>query len=145
MFVDARALPDETTVQTDLAIIGGGAAGITLAREFDRSGVRVCVIEAGGLEPETQVQAFYQGESVGIDYPLEAARLRYLGGSSNHWGGYCRPLDPIDFEQRDWVPHSGWPFTIDELMEKIGELLGGQWRRRRSRRIWWQRGRRVRE
>ena len=116
MFVDARTLPNDTTIQADLAIIGGGAAGITLAREFDRSGVKVCVIEAGGLEPEAQVQALYQGESVGIEYPLEAARLRFLGGSSNHWGGYCRPLDPIDFLQRDWVPHSGWPFSIDEVM-----------------------------
>jgi choline dehydrogenase-like flavoprotein len=41
--------------------------------------------------------------------------LRWFGGSSNHWGGYCRPLDPIDFEERDWVPHSGWPFGIEEL------------------------------
>ncbi len=43
--------------------------------------------------------------------PLESSRLRYLGGSSNHWGGWCRPLDAIDFEARDWLPHSGWPFA----------------------------------
>ena len=28
-----------------------------------------------------------------------------------HWGGWCRPLEPIDFEQRAWVPYSGWPIT----------------------------------
>ena len=116
MFIDARTLPDHTTIQADLAIIGGGAAGITLAREFDRSGVRVCVVEAGGLEGDSRVQALYRGESVGIEYPLEGARLRFLGGSSNHWGGYCRPLDPIDFTERDWVPYSGWPFAVDEVM-----------------------------
>ena len=27
--------------------------------------------------------------------------MRYLGGSSNHWGGCCRPLDTIDFEERE--------------------------------------------
>ncbi len=115
MFTDARTLTDRTTIEADLAIIGGGVAGITLARAFQGSAVKVCVIEAGGMQLDAEVQALYRGESVGIEYPLDATRLRFLGGSSNHWGGYCRPLDPIDFEQRDWVPHSGWPFTIDEL------------------------------
>lgn len=115
MIIDARTLSDGTSVEADLAIIGGGPAGITLARAFDGSDVSVCLVEAGGLEPDSDVQAFYRGESVGIEYPLAATRLRFFGGSSNHWGGYCRPLDPIDFEQRDWVPYSGWPFGIEEL------------------------------
>jgi choline dehydrogenase-like flavoprotein len=42
-------------------------------------------------------------------------RLRYFGGSTNHWGNYCRPLDAIDFESRDWVPYSGWPFDKAHL------------------------------
>ena len=36
--------------------------------------------------------------------------MRYLGGSTNHWGGTCRPLDTSDFEEREWITHSGWPF-----------------------------------
>jgi len=115
MFIDARTLPDRTTIEADLAIIGGGAAGITLARAFLGSARKVCVVEAGGMQLDAEVQSLYRGESVGIDYPLDATRMRFLGGSSNHWGGYCRPLDPIDFEQRDWVPYSGWPFGIDEI------------------------------
>ena len=47
--------------------------------------------------------------------PLDGGRLRFLGGSTNHWGGWCRPLDEIDFESRDWVPHSGWPFAREEI------------------------------
>ncbi len=115
MFTDARHLPDHTTLDTDLAIIGGGVAGITLARALAGSKTRVCVIESGGLEFDPQVQSLYEGENTGINYSTSATRLRYFGGSSNHWGGYCRPLDPIDFEARDWVPHSGWPITYDEL------------------------------
>ena len=39
------------------------------------------------------------------------AGCAFLGGSTNHWGGWCRPMDAIDFEaKRDWMPHSGWPF-----------------------------------
>jgi glycerol-3-phosphate dehydrogenase len=45
MFIDARSLPDRTNLETDLAIIGGGVAGITLARTLAGSGIRVCVVE----------------------------------------------------------------------------------------------------
>jgi choline dehydrogenase-like flavoprotein len=116
MFTDARTLPDQTSLEADLAIIGGGVAGITLAHTLAGSGISVCVVEAGGLEPDPEVQSLYEGENTGIDYSPSATRLRLFGGSSNHWGGYCRPLDAIDFEQRDWLPFSGWPFAIDELM-----------------------------
>lgn len=115
MFSDARDLPNHSRIDTDLAIVGVGPAGITLARHFAGSATRVCVIESGGLQLGGDVQALYDGEYVGIPYPLIGNRLRYFGGSSGHWGGYCRPLDPIDFEVRDWVPHSGWPFGIETL------------------------------
>jgi choline dehydrogenase-like flavoprotein len=29
--------------------------------------------------------------------------------------GWCRPLDAIDFEVREWIPHSGWPFPRSAL------------------------------
>jgi len=63
------------------------------------------------------VQDLYRGESIGEPYqvPLEVARLHYFGGTTGHWAGWCTPLDPIDFEKRDWVPHSGWPITREDL------------------------------
>ncbi len=114
-FIDARSLPDHSLLEADLAIIGGGPAGISLARAFIGSKVRVCLIESGGMQFDRQVQDLYEGENTGIAYPLKGNRLRFFGGSSNHWGGYCRPLEAIDFEQRDWVPYSGWPFGIEEI------------------------------
>ena len=115
MFADARRLPDQSTLEADLAIIGGGVAGITLARALAGSGISICLVEAGGLEPDPEVQSLYEGENTGIDYSPSATRMRLFGGSSNHWGGYCRPLDAIDFAKRDWVPYSGWPITVDDL------------------------------
>lgn len=117
MFIDARAVPKNTTVKTDICIVGAGAAGITLARELIGQPFQVCLLESGGLQPEVETQQLYRGSSVGFPYfPMEATRLRYFGGTTNHWGGACRPLDPIDFQVREWVPHSGWPFDRDRLV-----------------------------
>jgi len=115
MFVDGRQVPEGTTLETDLAIIGGGAAGITIAREFAGTGVSVTLIESGGFDFDADTQALYEGEIGGVDYTLDGSRLRYFGGSTNHWGGWCRPLEKEDFEKRDWVPHSGWPITRADL------------------------------
>lgn len=115
MFIDGRNVPDGTIIKTDLAIIGAGAAGITIAHELSGSGISITLIESGGFDFDDEVQNLYNGESVGVPYPIDTSRLRYFGGSTNHWGGWCRPLDEIDFEARDWVPHSGWPITRKQL------------------------------
>ncbi len=115
MFIDARKLPQDSLLTADLAIIGAGPAGITLTRSMVGRATRVCLIEAGGATFDGPTQALYEGENVGIEYPLVGSRLRYFGGSSNHWGGWCLTLHPIDLEQRDWLPDSGWPLGFDEL------------------------------
>ncbi|MCG6941929.1 MAG: GMC family oxidoreductase [Thiohalocapsa sp.] len=115
MFSDARILDDGSRIDADVAIIGSGPAGITIARALAGPDLKVCIVESGGLTPEAETQALYQGENAGIPYPLAATRLRQFGGTSGHWGGFCRPLDPIDFEARDWVPLSGWPFSRKAL------------------------------
>ena len=68
MFADARSVPRDTRLETDVCIIGAGAAGITLAREFSGSPFRVTVLESGGFEYETETQALYEGPSVGLPY-----------------------------------------------------------------------------
>jgi choline dehydrogenase-like flavoprotein len=111
MFIDARKVPQGTVIETDVCIVGAGAAGITLAREFIGAHFQVCLLESGGLEFDKDTQSLYQGINVGFPYyNLDALRLRYFGGTTNHWAGACRPLDASDFESRPWVPYSGWPF-----------------------------------
>jgi choline dehydrogenase-like flavoprotein len=115
-FLDARNLPGGTTLIPDLAIVGGGPAGISLALALADSGQNILLLESGGLAFEAGSQKLYEGSESGVSYiALDGGRLRYLGGSTNHWGGWCRPLDRIDFEKRDWVPYSGWPFSRAEI------------------------------
>lgn len=116
MIIDALTVPAETLLETDICIIGAGAAGITIARELSNQPYEVCILESGGLGFDQATQSLYEGDNVGARYfPLKEARARYFGGSTNLWGGWSRPLDEIDFEHRDWMPHSGWPMTKAEL------------------------------
>ena len=110
-FIDARTVPEGTVLETDLAIVGGGPVGIALALTLAATPLRIVLLESGGMKFDSKTQALYEGSKVGAPYlTLEATRLRFLGGSSNHWGGWCRPMDNIDFEERTWMPYSGWPF-----------------------------------
>ena len=100
-----------------VCIIGGGAAGITMAREFERRGIDTILLESGGFRPDSSTMDLYRGENVGIPYEFgDGFRSRLLGGGSNCWGGWCRPLDAEDLQHREWIPHTGWPFDLSELM-----------------------------
>jgi choline dehydrogenase-like flavoprotein len=116
MFIDTRTVEHNTVIETTVCIIGGGVAGITLALEMSMAGVDTCMLESGGFGPDDETRDLYRGENVGLPYTFaDGSRSRYFGGSSNCWGGWCRPLDPWDFEKRDWIAHSGWPFGLEEL------------------------------
>ncbi|HEV7617842.1 MAG TPA: GMC family oxidoreductase [Burkholderiaceae bacterium] len=116
MFIDTRRIDEGSIVETTVCIIGGGVAGITLAREMEKRGIDTCLLESGGFDPDEETRDLYRGEDIGLPYSFaDGCRGRFFGGSSNCWGGWCRPLDPWDFEKRDWIPHSGWPFGLDEL------------------------------
>ncbi|HEY4848555.1 MAG TPA: GMC family oxidoreductase [Methylocella sp.] len=116
MIIDSRSIDDSTSFQTDLCIIGAGAAGISIALEFLSKSYNVILLESGGLRSDPMTQSLYDGKNVGLTYDrLDEARSRYFGGSTNCWGGHCRPLDSLDFKKRDGVPNSGWPFGKEEL------------------------------
>lgn len=115
MLIDLRQGGPEL-LQADVAIVGSGAAGNTLARSLLDKGLKVLLLESGGLDYEVETADLNRGFNVGQPYyDLERARLRFFGGTTAIWGGRCAELDPIDFERREWVPHSGWPMTIEQL------------------------------
>jgi len=49
MFIDARGVRTGSVVQADVAVVGAGAAGISLALELSGNGLTVCLLESGGL------------------------------------------------------------------------------------------------
>ena len=119
MVIDARELGSGQALETDLCIVGSGPAGIALARRCARPGRAVTVLEGGGFEPDEATQDLYGGVSTG-EFPTEnnyllMSRIRSFGGTGRVWSGWCRPLDTLDFDERSWVPSSGWPVARAEL------------------------------
>lgn len=118
MLIDGRNVANGSEFSTGVCIVGAGPAGISLGCAFSGRGFEVTILESGGLQAEPETQALAAGEIGGIGYvPLESARLRAFGGATGLWGGWCRPFDEIDFEERSWVPHSGWPIKKADLDE----------------------------
>jgi choline dehydrogenase-like flavoprotein len=100
----------------DVCISGAGIAGIVLAIHLADGGRRVLLLEGGGLEYSNESQDVYIGEVVGQEYfNLDSSRLRFLGGTSNHWGGQCRPLDSLDFLDRPAITGTKWPIDRSDL------------------------------
>jgi len=132
MKLDARTVDSSGPWNFDVCIVGAGAVGITLAYELAAGSTSVALIESGGLVPDVQTQALYRGSAEGTVLDarpgyLSDSRLRYFGGSTNHWSGWCHPLDRLDFERRDWVPHSGWPIgheTLTPYSARAAAILG---------------------
>ncbi|MEY2439704.1 MAG: hypothetical protein QOI34_1089 [Verrucomicrobiota bacterium] len=126
MIIDARSVSTGAQIEADICIVGAGLAGLVLAREFIGTSVRICLLESGGrdAEPAAPDSPPYC-QNGGLPYAgPKMARARRFGGSTHQWnvpidgdrfGARLRPLDPIDFEQRDWVPGSGWPFPKTHL------------------------------
>jgi choline dehydrogenase-like flavoprotein len=124
--------------ETDLVIVGGGPAGLTVAREFFGTSIRVLVVESGLLDETQEHAALAAVESIGepltelqkqkrIAFHGASSRLwsqnlqpygvrcRALGGSSHAWAGKSAAFDLIDFASRSWVRSSGWPMKREAL------------------------------
>jgi choline dehydrogenase-like flavoprotein len=101
----------------DVCIVGAGAAGITLAANLARRGIRTLLLEAGGRSYMARDQALYRGEvGEGLAFNgLYDGRFRLLGGSTTQWAGQVLEIEDVVFEKRPWVAGSGWPFAKSEL------------------------------
>ena len=128
MMTDARTLDDQTVLDADICIIGGGPAGLTIAHSLLGKGLSVVLLEGGGFELEDGDQALYWGESIGRPYlPLDSSRMRYLGGNSHVWGGWCAPYRAHALEHWPWIEDSGWPLDPTEIAgysEQAARLIG---------------------
>ena len=125
MFIDGRQIPSGSALETEVCIIGGGPAGIVIARELLGTPTSIVLVESGGWRPNKLTQRLNEGElaSDSRHPPPEMYRERRFGGSSTIWGGRCVPLIRSDFEPRSHVANSGWPIQYDDLIPYYSRAL----------------------
>ncbi|HUR90641.1 MAG TPA: GMC family oxidoreductase [Ramlibacter sp.] len=118
MILDANSIDNRTRLNADVCIVGAGPAGISLALSMAGQGLDIVLLESGQVDVHAATQSLYDGEVTDekLHSPPDKYRQRRFGGSSGIWGGRCMPFDAIDFERRDWVPCSGWPLSLEDLL-----------------------------
>ena len=123
MFFDLQAgVSAITRGNYDVCVCGSGPAGITVARELAAGGKRVALLEAGGIEFTEQSQSHYAGTESGLstyNSALRGSRLRYFGGTSNHWTGLCGIFSESDFWPKRYHELPGWPITRSEVLSHL--------------------------
>jgi choline dehydrogenase-like flavoprotein len=135
MIKNGNDFANNQRVRTQVCIVGSGPAGITAAWHLQKAGLQVILIEgsrdyrngtldaswpdkvllyngkADGLfttnEPEFLISPFAEQTGNGWE------RERVFGGTSAHWAGQCRPLDPVTFRERPGFPK--WPINRADL------------------------------
>jgi choline dehydrogenase-like flavoprotein len=125
---------------TDVCIVGAGAAGGILAHELARSGLRVVVLESGprhefarrrdyvkellhDLNPWRTRRAAMDRETVGgtMPYRLEGRRARGVGGSTLAWEGTAIRFHETDFRLRSLHGvGDDWPLSYADLEPYYG-------------------------
>ncbi|WP_313691275.1 GMC family oxidoreductase [Halorarum halobium] len=123
--------------RVDVCVVGSGPAGALVAHRLTGAGHDVVVLEAGERfdgdrteRMERDIRPAYGPDSVwemggerdayttGGDrhYPLNAARVKGVGGSTLHWQGMVMRLHESDFRRRtrDGVA-ADWPIDYEDL------------------------------
>ena len=124
-----RRGPTETEDISDVCIVGSGPLGIAAALASEDLGLRVVVLEAGGIEPKNPPGPLAEAEiaDASTHAPLKDAVAIAMGGGSWWWGGRCLPLDPVDFLPRDSIKEPGFPIALSEIephFPRAADILG---------------------
>lgn len=114
-----------------VCVVGAGPVGLSFALEAADAGLRVLLLDAGGEDAGRRDKPVGRRRNDTIVDPdrhapeLQTTRVG-VGGASWMWGGRCVSYEPVDFEQRDFVPDSDWPIgfsAIEPWRAKAQEYL----------------------
>ncbi|WP_211455058.1 GMC family oxidoreductase [Collimonas antrihumi] len=112
----------------DIAIIGGGTVGLTIATSLSRAGFDTVVQESGGEFFESKSQSLNDAHVTSRPHAgIRDGRARVLGGTSTLWGGQLVRFSKLDLSDRPWANSNAWPITFSELTpyyKRVAEILG---------------------
>ncbi|MGB3790195.1 MAG: GMC family oxidoreductase [Phormidesmis sp.] len=132
MFTDILEMGEQKTLRRQVVVVGSGIAGAEVSTYLARHGLEVLLIESGREQFDPAIQALndvtflakrhreLNPDSYYHRYLPPAlrgvSRVRQFGGTSNVWTGKWKYLQPSDFENREWVPNSGWPISFEDIL-----------------------------
>lgn len=143
MITNGKNIPNGTELSASVCIVGSGPAGVTLAWQLQNIGVKNVILIEGSRDVGTGSNYYrqtwadktllYEGEVGGLfphnepQFPILPftgssgawERERCFGGTSAHWGGQSRPLDPVTFEGVG--NYTAWPISYAELSPYYAE------------------------
>jgi len=129
MFNDFERATDIQFVP-DICVVGAGIAGLTLVSALRQSGLKVLMLEGGGLLHEPRSQSLFESE---MDFAGEVnigvgnGRFRVFGGSGTRWDGVLIPLATHELSSRTTINGIGWPINNAELapyFDRLDTMLG---------------------
>ena len=110
----------------DICIVGAGASGLVISEKLSKKH-KILIIEGGSFDISEKSQEIYAGKVIGDNYfDLTTTRLRYFGGSTNHWGGWVRNFDNGDFEKNEKLNLTNWPIkkkSLDFYLDEACKIL----------------------
>jgi len=110
----------------DVAVVGAGPAGLSVALRLAGKGLRVGVFDAGGPKAGIAAQEdAFSAAAVTPDKhpPLHLYRRRQLGGSSAIWGGRCIPFDSSDYDPLALGDGAEWPIGQADVAPYVDQAL----------------------
>lgn len=112
-----KSINNNQIMNADLCLIGSGPASLSILEYLKNEPIKIIVVPGGSISENKDNQNLYKGivNNKNSHEPLDVNRHREFGGSGNHWGGRCVPLDAIDLKRRNWIKESGWPIKFDVL------------------------------
>ena len=116
----AKNLDNINLEKFPIVIFGSGPAGLTTALELEKKKIKCLVIEAGDETYDKDSQDFYKGKITGDHLTdISLSRLRQLGGTSGHWGGWSKPMENYSFDS--------WPIKakdFESYTDRTCKILG---------------------
>jgi choline dehydrogenase-like flavoprotein len=125
MLIDLEQEAAGKSYRSEVCVLGAGIAGLVLAHKLAGRGVKVHLLEAGGLELEERSQRLYEAEMAGNRHAgASEGRFRVFGGSSTRWGGQLLPYTDDVFSPGVGMPSRAWPIGAEVIEKYYAEVLG---------------------
>ncbi|MFG1927764.1 GMC oxidoreductase [Cryptosporangium sp. NPDC048952] len=111
----------------DVAVIGAGAVGISVARHLADSGISVGLLEAGNGDTENPREVIaHTVTNLGRHH--QGVRQGWAvgpGGTTQLWGGQLWAWEDYEFRSRSYLRSSEWPISSQDLRHYNEAFLHG--------------------